>query len=77
MTDLDEAADEEAEPVAGKSERTGFLPIDTNWFDRLFVSIYLGVALELFWMRFLEQAIPLAVCHVIVLALGALIVWRG
>jgi predicted small integral membrane protein len=76
VTDLDEAGDK-ADPVAGKSERTGFLPIATNWFDRVFVSIYLFVALELLWMRFLEQAIPLAVCHVIALALGALIVWRG
>ncbi|GLR49530.1 DUF2160 domain-containing protein [Shinella yambaruensis] len=57
--------------------RTGFLPIRTNWFDRLFVGIYLFVALELFWMRFLEQSIPLTVCHVLAIALGVLIVWRG
>ncbi|ULJ76375.1 MULTISPECIES: DUF2160 family membrane protein [Rhizobium] len=69
----------DAEPeVAGrKSERTGFLPIITNWFDRVFVGIYLFVALELFWMRFLEQSIPLTVCHVLAIALGVLIVWRG
>ncbi|MFC3073603.1 DUF2160 domain-containing protein [Shinella pollutisoli] len=58
-------------------ERRGFLPIRTNWFDRLFVGIYLFVALELFWMRFLEQSIPLTVCHVLAIALTALIVWRG
>lgn len=60
-----------------KPERVGFLPIVTNWFDRVFVSIYLWVALELFWMRFLEQSIPLTVCHVLAVALGVLIVWRG
>ena len=57
--------------------RHGFLPIVTNWFDRLFIGIYLFVALELFWMRFLEQSIPLTVCHVLAIALGALIVWKG
>jgi predicted small integral membrane protein len=60
-----------------KVERVGFLPIVTNWFDRVFVSIYLWVALELFWMRFLEQSIPLTACHVLAVVLGVLIVWRG
>ncbi|WP_279478875.1 DUF2160 family membrane protein [Aureimonas sp. SK2] len=73
--DLD-AADEEASAKPAP-ERHGFLPIATNWFDRLFIGIYLFVALELLWMRFLEQAIPLTVCHVIAIALGALIVWKG
>ena len=72
---LDEA-DEEAVAIAAP-ERGGFLPIVTNWFDRVFVAIYLFVALELLWMRFLEQSIPLTVCHVLAIALGALIVWRG
>jgi predicted small integral membrane protein len=67
----------ETQAAEGKAERTGFLPIVTNWFDRVFVGIYLFVALELFWMRFLEQSIPLTVCHVLAVALGVLIVWRG
>jgi len=75
--DLDETDTEMPKPVAGKQERVGFLPIVTNWFDRVFVGIYLFVALELFWMRFLEQSIPLTACHVLALALGVLIVWRG
>ncbi|MBX3567185.1 MAG: hypothetical protein KF914_03960 [Rhizobiaceae bacterium] len=74
--DLDEA-DEEAAAVAARPARQGFLPIVTNWFDRVFVGIYLFVALELLWMRFLEQSIPLTVCHVLALALGVLIVWKG
>ena len=73
--DLDEA-DEEAAAIVVPVRR-GFLPIVTNWFDRVFVGIYLFVALELLWMRFLEQSIPLVVCHVLAVALGALIVWRG
>jgi predicted small integral membrane protein len=72
-----EAADEEARAVAARPERRGFLPIRTNWFDRLFISIYIGVALELFWMRFLEAAIPLWACHILVIALGVLIIRKG
>ena len=74
LIDLD-AADEEAQTIA--APRRGFLPIATNWFDRLFIAIYIGVALELFWMRFLETAIPLWVCHILVLVLGVVIVRRG
>jgi predicted small integral membrane protein len=74
--DLDEV-DDEANTIVASPQRTGFLPIVTNWFDRVFVGIYLFVALELFWMRFLEQSIPLSVCHVLAIALGVLIVWRG
>ena len=72
-----EAADEEAQAVAARPQRRGFLPIRTNWFDRLFIAIYIGVALELFWMRFLEAAIPLWVCHILVIALGVLIIRKG
>ena len=75
--DLDEADEEAAAVAAVVPERRGFLPIVTNWFDRIFVGIYLFVALELFWMRFLEQSIPLTVCHVLAVALGVLIVWKG
>ena len=72
-----EQTDPELDTAPAKPVRTGFLPIVTNWFDRVFVGIYLFVALELFWMRFLEQSIPLTVCHVLAVALGVLIVWRG
>ncbi len=60
-----------------KAKRTGFLPIVTNWFDRLFIGIYLFVALELFWLRFIEVAIPLIFCHILALALGIFILLRG
>ena len=75
--DLDEADEEAAAVAAVEPARRGFLPIVTNWFDRIFVGIYLFVALELLWMRFLEQSIPLVVCHVLAVALGVLIVWKG
>ena len=57
--DLD-AADEEAQAAAARAARRGFLPIQTNWFDRVFISIYIAVALILLWMRFLEpNGIPI------------------
>ena len=72
-----EAADEEAATVAKEPVRHGFLPIVTNWFDRLFMGIYLFVALELFWLRFVEWMLPLTFCHILAVALGVLIVWKG
>lgn len=79
---MDQPADrdeieEAAGPTTAAPGRPGFLPIVTNWFDRLFIGIYLFVALELMWMRFLEQSFPLWVCHVLALVLGVLIVWKG
>jgi len=57
--------------------RQGFLPIDTNAFDRVFISIILFVAINLFWMRFLEQYASLYIATAISIALGVLIVSRG
>ncbi|KAB0677715.1 DUF2160 family membrane protein [Aureimonas leprariae] len=76
LVDLD-AADEEARLVEARPVRQGFLPIVTNWFDRLFIGIYLFVAIELLWMRFLEKAIPLTGAHLLSLLLLVLIVWKG
>ena len=76
LIDLD-SADDEAKAVLTKPARSGFLPIATNWFDRLFITIYIGVALELLWMRFLEAAIPLWACHILVLVLGVFIIRKG
>lgn len=47
-------------PVADTG-RSGFLPIKTNWFDRLFIGVMGHVALNLLWMRFLEDSISLTV----------------
>lgn len=46
--------DEDAPPMI--IERTGFLPIETNWFDRCFISVVIWVAISLFWFRVLEPA---------------------
>jgi predicted small integral membrane protein len=76
LIDLDQA-DEEAQAADTRPARIGFLPIATNWFDRLFIAIYIVVAMELLWMRFLEAAIPLWICHILVLALGVIVIRKG
>ncbi|MCW1919065.1 DUF2160 domain-containing protein [Rhodobacter sp. KR11] len=58
-------------------KKRGFLPIVTNWFDRLFIGIYLWVAIELFWLRFLEAFVPLTFAHLLSLAVALLILTRG
>jgi predicted small integral membrane protein len=58
-------------------ERRGFLPIETNAFDRVFIAVLLFVALHLFWMRFVEADLPLGVATALSLILGAIIVMRG
>jgi predicted small integral membrane protein len=66
---------ENSVPVRGK--RRGFLPFDTNPFDRVFVSIILMVAIHLLWMRFLEEHITLTLATILTLMLSALIFTRG
>jgi len=59
-------------------KQPGFLPIETNWFDRLFISVVIWVALSLFWMRFIEP-FGLSVWFAVAISavLGAYIVRKG
>jgi predicted small integral membrane protein len=58
--------------------KPGFLPIETNWFDRIFISVVIWVALSLFWMRFIEPfGLPVWIAAAISLALGIVIVRKG
>ncbi|MFC5758321.1 DUF2160 family membrane protein [Rhizobium sp. GCM10022189] len=59
-------------------KQPGFLPIETNWFDRLFISVVIWVALSLLWMRFIEP-FGLSVWFAVAIsaALGAYIIWKG
>lgn len=58
--------------------KPGFLPIETNWFDRLFISVVIWVTLSLFWMRFIEPfGLSVWFAAVISAVLGAYIVWKG
>jgi predicted small integral membrane protein len=66
--------------MANQSRRrngAGFLPIQTNAFDRVFIGTVVFVAIHLLWMRFLEAHLSLYVATALSLALGWLIVRRG
>ena len=69
--------EEEVRAAARVPPRQGFLPIVTNGFDRLFISVVIWVALSLFWMRFVEPALPLWVANIIALALAVIIIRKG
>jgi predicted small integral membrane protein len=55
----------------------GFLPIDTNLFDRIFIAVVVFVAIHLFWMRFVEQSLSIYVATAISVVVGAIIIKRG
>jgi predicted small integral membrane protein len=55
----------------------GFLPIETNPFDRVFIGVVLFVAINLLWMRFLEAHLSLYVGAAISVVIGYLIVRHG
>jgi predicted small integral membrane protein len=74
-TPIDIIEEDEAPVVA---ERTGFLPIQTNWFDRCFISVVIWVAISLFWFRFLEPVgLSIWIGNAVSLALAVYIVRRG
>ena len=57
--------------------KKGFLPIKTNWFDRLFIGVISYIALQLLWMRFIENFISINVSVGLGLILIFLIMWKG
>jgi predicted small integral membrane protein len=58
--------------------KSGFLPIQTNWFDRCFISVVIWVAISLFWFRFLEPlGLSIWIGTAISIALGMYIVRKG
>lgn len=60
-----------------KQERTHFLPMRTNTFDRYFISVVLYVAIHLLWMRFFEFYAPLWIATGVSLILTVMIVRWG
>ncbi|MDO8883941.1 MAG: DUF2160 family membrane protein [Pseudotabrizicola sp.] len=68
----------EEEPVELPVEKPGFLPIETNWFDRLFISVVIWVALSLFWFRFIEpMGLSIWISNAIALGLAVWIIRKG
>ncbi len=55
----------------------GFLPIKTNAFDRVFISVVCLVAIHLLWLRFLEATFPLWVATILSLVLSYIIMRYG
>jgi predicted small integral membrane protein len=58
-------------------ESQGFLPIETNTFDRVFISVVCLIAIHLLWMRFLEASLPLWIATILAIILGVIIVRKG
>jgi predicted small integral membrane protein len=76
MSDQVDIIEEDDTPM--DEERTGFLPIQTNWFDRCFIGVVIWVAISLFWFRFLEPAgLSIWIGNAISLAIAAYIVRKG
>jgi predicted small integral membrane protein len=58
--------------------RRGFLPIETNAFERIFIGVVLFVALHLLWMRFLEPVgLSIYIATALSVVIGAIIIARG
>ena len=58
-------------------KKKDFIPLKTNWFDRLFIGVISYVALQLFWMRFIESFLSLNISIGIGIAWIILVIWRG
>lgn len=69
---------EEPDTADLPAETSGFLPIETNWFDRLFISVVIWVALSLLWFRFIEPLGPsIWISNAIALGLAVWIIRKG
>lgn len=69
---------EEVTTVEKAPAKAGFLPIETNWFDRFFISVVIWIAISLFWFRFIEPlGLSIWISNAISLALSILIIRKG
>lgn len=77
-TPLASASLEEDDSLESAGKKQGFLPIETNWFDRLFISVVIWVALSLFWFRFIEPlGLSIWISNAIAVVLAIFIVRKG
>ncbi|RZO90026.1 MAG: hypothetical protein EVA57_00840 [alpha proteobacterium HIMB59] len=58
-------------------KKKGFIPLNTNWFDRLFIGVISYVALQLFWMRFIESFASINFSIGIGIVWIAFVIWKG
>ncbi|SVA54736.1 uncharacterized protein METZ01_LOCUS107590 [marine metagenome] len=59
------------------SKKNGFLPIKTNWFDRLFIGVISFIAIQLVWMRFIESFLSINFSITLGIVLLIYIIWKG
>ena len=57
--------------------KKGFLPIKTNWFDRLFIAVITYLGIQFIWMRFVEEFAAIEVSMIFGFILGIYIILRG
>jgi predicted small integral membrane protein len=57
--------------------KKGFIPLNTNWFDRLFIGVISYIALQLFWMRFMESFISINFAMGIGIVWIIYVIWKG
>ena len=58
-------------------KKKGFIPLNTNWFDRLFIGVISYIELQLFWMRFLESFISINFAMGIGIVWIIYVIWKG
>ena len=58
-------------------KKKGFIPLNTNWFDRLFIGVISYIALQLFWMRFMESFISINFAMGIGIVCIIYVIWKG
>lgn len=64
--------------ASAASRKPGFLPIETNWFDRLFIAVVIWVALSFFWFRFIEPlGLSIWISNLLALAVAVVIIRKG
>ena len=60
-----------------KKRIKGFLPIKTNWFDRLFIGTISFVAIQLIWMRFIEIYASINIAIALGIFWIIYVIWKG
>ena len=58
-------------------KKKGFIPLNTNWVDRLFIWVISYIALQLFWMRFMESFISINFAMGIGIVWIIYVIWKG
>ena len=73
-----EKEEESRQSSADAGERIGFLPIQTNAFDRGFIGVVIWIAIALLWFRFLEPlGLSIWIANAISLAIAVFIIRKG